>query len=176
MDLPSVLYFGMEPVSGKKVSETAVVMAQVMLPEDANPAGNVHGGVVMKLMDTTAYVVASRHSRRNAVTVSIDMVTFHHPVFVGDVIWLKASINMVGRTSMEVGVRVEAENFITGEIRHTSSAYITYVALDEGGRPVGVPELVLETDEDRRRNKAAKMRRQARLELKAQAARDRSPG
>jgi len=88
-------------------------MAQVMLPQDTNPAGNVHGGVIMKLIDTAA-IVASRHARCNTVTASIDRLEFHHPVFVDDVVFLKASINIVGKSSMEIGVRVESENYLTG--------------------------------------------------------------
>ena len=153
-------------MNGKTVSETSVTMAQVMLPQDANPAGNVHGGVVMKLIDTAAAVVASRHARSNTVTASLDRLDFHHPVFVGDLLFLKASINMAGRTSMEIGVRVEAENFITGEVRHTSSAYLTFVALDENSRPKAVPPLVFENDEERRRNQEALMRKKMRLDQK----------
>jgi len=153
-------------MNGNTVKETSVTMAQVMLPQDANPAGNVHGGVIMKLIDTAAAVVASRHARGNTVTASLDRLDFHHPVFVGDLIFLKASINMAGRTSMEVGVRVEAENFITGEVRHTSSAYLTFVALDENGRPKEVPPLVLESDDERRRNQEALMRKKMRLDQK----------
>ena len=153
-------------MKGKTVSETSVTMAQVMLPQDANPAGNVHGGVVMKLIDTAAAVVASRHARSNTVTASLDRLDFHHPVFVGDLLFLKASINMAGRTSMEIGVRVEAENFITGEVRHTSSAYLTFVALDENSRPKAVPPLVFENDEERRRNQEALMRKKMRLDQK----------
>lgn len=153
-------------MNGKTVSETSVTMAQVMLPQDANPAGNVHGGVIMKLIDTAAAVVASRHARSNTVTASLDRLDFHHPVFVGDLLFLKAGINMAGRTSMEIGVRVEAENFITGEIRHTSSAYLTFVALDENGRPRAVPPLIFESDDERRRNKEALMRKKMRLDQK----------
>lgn len=150
----------------KTVKETSVTMAQVMLPQDANPSGNVHGGVIMKLIDTAAAVVASRHARSNTVTVSLDRLDFHHPVFVGDLLFLKASINMAGRTSMEIGVRVEAENFITGEVRHTSSAYLTFVSLDENGRPKEVPPLVLKSDDETRRNQEALMRKKIRLEQK----------
>ena len=153
-------------MNGKTVRETSVTMAQVMLPQDANPAGNVHGGVVMKLIDTAAAVVASRHARSNTVTASLDRLDFHHPVFVGDLLFLKASINMAGRTSMEIGVRVEAENFITGEVRHTSSAYLTFVALDENSRPRVVPPLVFESDDERRRNQEALMRKKMRLDQK----------
>lgn len=150
----------------KTVGETSITMAQVMLPQDTNPAGNVHGGVIMKLIDTSAAVVASRHARCNTVTASIDRLEFHHPVFVGDVLFLKASLNMVGRSSMEIGVRVEAENYLTGEVRHTASAYLTFVAVDETGKPKEVPGLVFETEIEKRRNREALMRKKARLEAR----------
>lgn len=150
-------------MDGKRISGSAVIMAQVMIPQDANPAGNVHGGVIMKLIDTTAAVVAGRHSRSNVVTASIDRLDFHHPVFVGDLLHLKGSLNHAGRTSMEVGVRVESENLVTGEIRHTASAYLTFVALNEKGSPRAVPPLILETDEEHRRNREAVRRREMRL-------------
>jgi uncharacterized protein (TIGR00369 family) len=139
------------PKQAKKVSQSRVELAQVAMPDDANPAGNVHGGAIMKLIDNAAGVVAMRHTRRNIVTASIDRLDFHHPVFVGNLIILKASINRVGNTSMEVGVRVEAENIMTGEIRHTASAYLTFVALSPDGLPTQAPELISETDEDKRR-------------------------
>jgi uncharacterized protein (TIGR00369 family) len=155
-------------LEGKKAKESSVIMAQVMVPQDVNPAGNVHGGVIMKLIDTTAGVVASRHARSNVVTASIDRLDFHHPVFVGDLLFLKGNLNMVGRTSMEIGVRVEAENLITGELRHTASAYLTFVALDKNGRPCEVPPLILETEEEARRNREAKIRKALRLAEKKQ--------
>ena len=150
-------------MEGKRIKDSSVTIAQVMIPQDVNPAGNVHGGVIMKLIDTAGAVVASRHARCNTVTVSIDRLDFHHPVFVGDLLFFKASLNMVGRTSMEAGVRVEAENVVTGEMRHTASAYLTYVALDKNGRPQPVPQLIIETDEEKRRNREAKIRRETRL-------------
>ena len=150
-------------MEGKKISESAVNIAHVMMPQDANPSGNVHGGVVMKYIDTVAGVVARRHARCNCVTASIDRLDFHHPVYIGDFLTLKASINMVGKTSMEIGVRAEAEDLATGRIRHTSSAYLTFVALDSNGRPRGVPPLVLETEEEKRRNQEACDRREVRL-------------
>ncbi len=152
-------------------------MAQVMIPQDANPSGNVHGGVIMKLIDTAAGVVASRHARSNAVTASIDRLDFHHPVFVGDLLFIKGSLNYVGRTSMEVGVRVEAENITTGEVRHTASAYLTFVALDEKGRPKEVPPLILVTEDEFRRNREARTRREARLaEKRREETCQREPG
>jgi uncharacterized protein (TIGR00369 family) len=151
----------------KTIRESSVVMAQQMNPQDANPAGNVHGGVIMKLIDTAAGAVAVRHSRSNAVTASIDRLAFHYPVFVGDFVTLRSSLNYVGRTSMEVGVRVESENLLTGEIHHTASAYLTFVALDRNGRPITLPGLILETEEEKRRNTEAHARRTARLSEKS---------
>jgi uncharacterized protein (TIGR00369 family) len=153
-------------MEGKKISETRVIMGQVMNPESSNPAGNVHGGDIMKLIDTAGGVAATRHARAHVVTASIDRIDFHYPVYVGDLLILKASVNFVGKTSMEIGVRVEAENPITGNIRHTGSAYLTYVALDDNRRPINLPPLILETDEDRHRNGEAAQRRQMRLSVK----------
>ena len=150
-------------MEGKKVKESSIIMAQVMTPQDVNVAGNVHGGVIMKLIDETAGSVAIRHARGNAVTASIDHVDFHHPVFIGDIVTLRGSLNLVGRTSMEVGVRVESETLITGDVRHTASAYLTYVALDKDLKPMVVPPLILETDEEVRRNGEAQARREHRL-------------
>jgi uncharacterized protein (TIGR00369 family) len=147
----------------KTVGESSVIMAQQMNPQDANPAGNVHGGVIMKLIDTAAGVVAFRHAKSNAVTVSIDRLDFHYPVFVGDFVTMRASLNYVGKTSMEVGVRVESENLLTGEKRHTASAYLTFVALDRNSRPTPLPPLILETEEEKRRNREAHARRISRL-------------
>lgn len=157
-------------MNAKRIQDSSVTIAQVMLPQDANPAGNIHGGVIMKLIDTTAAVVASRHARSNTVTASIDRLDFHHPVYIGDLLFFRAGINMAGRTSMEVGVRVEAENYVTGEVRHTASAYLTFVALDKDGRPTQVPPLVLETDDEKRRNREATLRKESRLAEKKQEA------
>jgi uncharacterized protein (TIGR00369 family) len=157
-------------MDGKCVKDTAVVTAQMMIPLDANPAGNVHGGVIVKIIDEAAGVVALRHTRANVVTASIDRMDFHAPVFVGDLLFVKASLNHVGRTSMEIGVRVDAETLLTGEIRHTASAYLTYVALDPHGMPQEVPPLILETDEERRRHREARSRRDMRLAERHKAA------
>ncbi len=154
-------------MEGKKVSESRVIIAQAMNPENANPSGNVHGGDIMKLIDTAGGVAAARHARAHVVTASIDRLDFHHPVYIGDVITLKASVNYVGRTSMEVGVRVEAENVITGQVRHTGSAYLTFVALDAQKKPIQLPPLIVETDEERHRNQEAAERRQMRLAEKS---------
>jgi len=139
-----------------------------MIPEDANPAGNVHGGVIMKLIDTTAGVVAVRHARCNVVTASIDRLDFHNPVFVGNLVFLKGSLNMVGKTSMEVGVRVEAENVITGEVRHTASAYLTFVALDGLGQPRPAPPLIISGEVAERRHRQALRRRELRRQAIAE--------
>jgi len=154
---------GLFMTKGKTVSENRVVMSYFTLPQDANPAGNIHGGVILKHIDECAAMVAMRHIRGNAVTASIDRVDFLRPVFIGELVTFKASLNLVGKTSMEIGVRVEAENLFTGEVRHTASAYLTYVALDKDHKPTGVPPLILETDEDKRRNIEAQRRREARI-------------
>jgi uncharacterized protein (TIGR00369 family) len=150
-------------MEGKRVSDSTVIMAQLMNPQDANPSGNVHGGVIMRLIDTAAGAVAVRHARSNVVTASIDRLDFIRPAFIGDLVTLKASLNYAGRTSVEIGVRVEAENLITGHVRHTASAYLTFVALDQNGRPSEVPHLILETEDELRRNEEARSRREMRI-------------
>ena len=117
----------------------------------------------MKHIDNAAGVVAARHARSNVVTASIDRLDFHHPAFIGDLLTLKATINMVGRTSMEIGVRVEAEDIPTARVRHIASAYLTFVALDKNGRPKEVPPLILEGENEERRNSEARERRNMRL-------------
>jgi uncharacterized protein (TIGR00369 family) len=153
-------------VKGRRVSESSTVVSQLMLPSDANPMGNVHGGTIMKLADTVGGVVAARHSRQRVVTVRMDEMSFLQPVYVGDLVTLKASVNDVGRTSMEVGVRVEAENLRTGKVVHTSSAHLVYVALDAEGRPAEVPPLIAETEVEQRRQEAARLRRARREKLR----------
>ena len=141
-----------------------ILISHVMQPQDANPAGNVHGGVIMRHIDSAAGVVAMRHARCNVVTVSIDRLDFHHPVYVGDLVTLRAKLLFTGRTSMEIGVRALAENMKTGKRRLTATAFLTFVALDAEGRPQSVPQLVLETEADRKRHKEALARRKSRLE------------
>jgi len=162
-------------MKAKTIAESRLVSALQMQPYDANPAGNVHGGVIMKQVDTTAGMVAIRHSGMNVVTASIDRLDFFFPMYVGDLLILSASVNMVGRTSLEVGVRVEAENPRTGEKRHTASAYLTFVALDEKGKPCQVPELILETEEEKRRHQEAMERRKWRLAEKQREAKSHLP-
>ncbi len=149
-------------MEGKRVSESVTVLAQLMSPQDANLAGNVHGGNIMKLVDEAAGISAYRHARSIVTTASISRLDFHGPVEVGNLVTLRASLHLVGTSSMEVGVRVEAENLSTGEVRHVASAYLTYVALDEAGRPRPVPPLVLETEDDVRRHAAAALRKAGR--------------
>ncbi len=153
-------------MDGKRVRDSSVVIVYQMSHQDANLAGNVHGGVIMRNIDIAAGIVASRHATGNTVTASIDRIDFHSPVFIGDLLRLKAGLNLVGKTSMEVGVRVEAENFITGEMRHTASAYLTFVFLDSHGKPATVPPLLIESEDEIRRNGEAKIRRGARLKEK----------
>jgi acyl-CoA hydrolase len=150
----------------KKSCESRVEMAQAMFPVDANPSGNVHGGTIMKLIDTAAGIAAHRHCRTNVVTASMDRLDFHEPIFVGELVVVRAAINYVGQTSMEVGVRVEAENLMTGEVRHTNSAYLTLVSLDENRRPKPVPGVVAETDDERRRFEEGRVRAQQRKALR----------
>jgi acyl-CoA hydrolase len=130
---------------------------------DANTAGNVHGGVIMRLCDEVAAIAAVRHSGRRAVTAAMDRMTFRHPVFVGQLITVKATVNAAWRTSMEVGVRVESENVRSGEVLHTSTAYLTMVALDDDGNPKEVPPLAPETPDEKRRAREAQLRRDNRL-------------
>lgn len=135
-----------------------------MLPSDANPTGNVHGGEVMKLIDAVGGAAAARHARARVATARIDEISFLAPVYVGHLVTAKASVNEVGRSSMEVGVRVESEDTLTGEVVRVASAYLVFVAIDERGRPIPVPPLVAETDDERRRMAAAKQRRALRLQ------------
>ena len=150
----------------KTVSQSSIAIVQQMTHEDANLAGNVHGGSIMKLIDNTAGLVAVRHNQSNVVTASIDRLDFYSPVYIGNLLKIKASLNHVGKTSMEVGVKVEAEDVLTGEVRHTATAYLTFVALSHDGKPLSVIPLDLETDEEKRRNQEAGRRRDVRLKEK----------
>jgi acyl-CoA hydrolase len=153
-------------MQAKRVRDSQITIVYQMTHQDANLAGNVHGGVILKNIDNTAGIVASRHSNTNAVTASIDRVDFHSPVYVGDLLRLLSSVNYTGNSSMEVGVRVEAENFMTGKVRHTASAYLTFVAMDANGKPAPVPQIILETEDERRRNRDARSRRESRIKGK----------
>lgn len=133
-----------------------------MMPTDANILGNVFGGAILRYMDEIAAIAAFRHTRKNVVTASLDRMNFIAPVYVGNLLILKAAVNYVGRTSMEIGVRIEAEDIRTGETRHAGSCYLTYVALDERGRPTPVPPIIPVTAEEKRRYKEALTRRKIR--------------
>jgi uncharacterized protein (TIGR00369 family) len=153
-------------MKNKKVSESQIEIAQIMYPEHANPAGNVHGGYILKLVDQAAAIAGARHTHRNVVTASVDRMDFISPVFIGNVVFAKASINYTGKTSMEIGVRVEAECLRTGTHTHVGSAYLTFVALDESDKPTEIPQIIPETEEEKRRYEEAKKRRESRLKAK----------
>jgi acyl-CoA hydrolase len=150
--------------TSRTVKETQHETSQLMMPQHSNNLNNVFGGVILAMMDTAAAVSAIRHARMTCVTVSVDRVDFREPIYLGELVIMKCSVNFVGRTSMEVGVRVEAEHLLTGVRRHTNSCYLTYVAVDPAGRPVEVPRLVAESPEEIRRYEAAIERRRRRLE------------
>ena len=151
------------PEQSRTVAASEVTLTQMMEVTDANVAGNVHGGVIMRLVDTAAALSAIKHSGGLALTVQIDEMSFLEPVHIGEVLILKASVNDVGRSSMECGVRVDAQDPLTGTIRHVNSAYLVFVAVDRQGRPREVPRLVAETEIERRRQQEAGLRRERRI-------------
>lgn len=141
-------------------------MVKVMSPLDANHYGYVHGGSIMRYVDEAAFISASRHAACNTVTAAIDHLSFENPVRIGDLLVLKSSVNFAGETSMEIGVRIESEDPVTGEKKLIGRAYVTMVALDSLGHPTRVPSLLLESKEDKKRNAQAKSRRNYRLHLR----------
>lgn len=149
--------------------ESASEYVELALPTDANPLGFLLGGRVMHLVDMAGAMAAMRHARKAVVTASVDYLSFLHPVPIGRLMVLKSSVNRAFRTSMEVGVKVITEDLVTGTQQHTCSAYLTFVAVDEEGTPVQVPELVPETDDERRRYEEAGRRRAYRLEMRSRA-------
>lgn len=151
-------------MEGKKVTESKVEIAQVMMPEHSNAAGNVHGGYILKLVDQAGAIVAARHTHQNCVTASVDRMDFISAVYVGNLVFAKASINYTGKTSMEIGVRIEAECLRTGTHTHVGSAYLTFVALNEHDKPAEIPQIFPETEEEEHRYEAAKKRREIRLQ------------
>jgi len=159
----------------RPAAATKVTLIEWMGVEDANTAGFVHGGTVMKLCDEAAGIASIKHSRSRVVTAAMDRMTFLTPVHVGELLTLKAAVNAVWRTSMEVGVRVEAENPRTGVVRHTNTAYVTMVAVDDGGRPMPVPALQATTPDELRRESAAQLRRSNRLAEREQILAQRGP-
>jgi acyl-CoA hydrolase len=146
----------------RPASASEVVLVELMTAEDANILGTIHGGTVMKLVDTAAGLAAIRHCGGVAVTASVDQMSFHAPVYVGNLLHVRACVNDAGRTSMEVGVRVEAENIVSGQRVHTSSAYVVLVAIDADGAPRPVPPVVAEDELQRRRQREAGIRRELR--------------
>src|SRR5215212_7111880 len=150
-------------VSSRTPSDSESLLVRWMGVTDANSAGYVHGGVVLRYCDEAAGLAAVRHSGQRVVTAAMDRMTFNEPVHVGEVVTFKATVNAAWRTSMEVGVRVEAENPRSGELRHTNTAYLTMVALDDEGRPSPVPAIECTSDTERRREREAQLRRANRL-------------
>ncbi|NNL58271.1 MAG: acyl-CoA thioesterase [Nitrosopumilus sp.] len=154
---------GSSQIREKSPAESHAEVIVRMFPSDANPAGNVFGGEILKHIDMVAGIVAQRHSQSNAVTVSMDSVTFLKPVFVGNVLKLNARINYVHNSSMEIEVSAEAEDIVTGIKTKTGTAFVTFVALDKNGKPVHAPKLSLKTDEDRVKFEEGKLRMEKRL-------------
>jgi len=150
-------------LSQKPSSASHVTIAQLMLPEHANSSGNVHGGWIMKLVDEVGALACMRHSRHRVVTVAIDQMTFRQPIRIGDLVKLDAEVTFTGHTSMEVEVLVTAENPITGECTHTNKAYLVYVALGDDQKPVAVPSLLIDTQEQKDRMAEANKRQAHRL-------------
>lgn len=150
----------------RRVVDSQTTMTEMVLPSHTNALGSVFGGVIMSWIDICGAIAAQRHAQMPVVTASIDYLQFVKPVFTGWIVNLKASVNYVGKTSMEVGVRVDAENPRTGETFHTASAYLSFVALDPSKKPVAIPPLALDSVDEKRRNADAMKRREARLKLR----------
>ncbi len=147
----------------KTVADSTAILSEVMMPLHANHYGSVHGGTILKLVDEAAFVAATKHARKNVVVASMDNIEFRHPVGVGDVLTLRASVYHVGRTSMDVEVEIETEKIKQGKILKVGSAYLTMVAMDKKGKPAEVPRLILKTKEESEKNKQIKLKRQERL-------------
>ncbi len=157
----------MSELTGKPVRESQAEMTEMVLPNDANPLGAMLGGRLMHLMDMAAALAGHRHSRSYLVTASVDHLIFRHPVRIGQIVVLKSSVNRVWNTSMEVGVKVFAEDILTGQRTHTCSAYLTFVALDEHGKRRPIPPVLPESEEEQRRYRQAEERREYRLKMRA---------
>ncbi|MFW5709405.1 MAG: acyl-CoA thioesterase [Chloroflexota bacterium] len=155
---------------GRRISDSRVTLSVVMGPQDTNSLGNVHGGVIMKLVDEAAGLAALRHSRRPAVTVAIDSMTFMHPIHVGMLVTFTAELTYVGRTSMEVRVEVITENPLEGTSRLSNTAYLVFVALGDDGRPIEVQPLIFETEDQHRRAEQAKERQVYRKQQRSREA------
>ncbi|MDP2995030.1 MAG: acyl-CoA thioesterase [Anaerolineales bacterium] len=150
----------------KPMRASRIQLAQMMMPEHANPHGNVHGGWIMKLVDEAGALASTRHAAHRTVTVAIDQMVFRHPIHIGDLVLFNAEVTYAGRTSMEVEVDVIAENPISGEQIHTNAAYLVYVAIDDDGKPTRIPPLMAETPEEQARMDTAVERQQRRLAQK----------
>lgn len=146
--------------AAKKVSESKTEMSELMQPRHANFAGTVHGGAILSIADNVAYVCAARHAGPTCVTVSVDRVNFREPIRIGELVTFLASVNYVGRSSMEVGIKIMTENLRTGKKQHTNSCYFTMVCLDDQGKPKEVPRLIPETPEEKRRYEEGRKRRE----------------
>ena len=157
----------MNHLNPRPVRNSQVIMTQLVLPSHTNSLDSIFGGVIMSWIDIAAAISAQRHCGRAVVTASLDSLSFIAPVYKGWVVNLKAAVNFVSKTSMEVGVRVDAENTLSGDHFHTASAYLTFVALGSNGKPTPVPQLILETEDDHRRFQAGRQRRENRLEFRA---------
>ncbi len=144
---------------------TSITMSEVMTPNQANFAGNIHGGQLLSFLDKVAYACAARYSGRYVVTLSVDQVVFKHPVHVGNLLTCLASVNHVGNSSMEIGIKVIAEDLSTGTVTHTNSCFFTMIALDDNHKPVTINPLICKTDEQKRRFKEAELRKKMRIEL-----------
>lgn len=150
------------PHAPKPMSDARGTVIRLMMPPDANPHGNVHGGVIMRVVDEVAGIVAHRHARRNVVTARLDRMDFLEPVFVGNALTLEARLAFCGRTSMEVMVDIKAENLDTGELVHTGTAWLTMIALNERGKPVPIPPVEAHTAEEKRLYEEGRLRYEAR--------------
>ena len=152
-----------DSLNPKTMRASRISIAQMMQPEHANNLGNVHGGWIMKLVDEAGALACMRHAQRRVVTVAVDSLVFREPIKIGDLVILNADVTYTGRTSMEAEVQVIAENPITGELTYTNTAYLVYVALDDAGQPTPVPQLIAETDDEKRRMDLAMERQKHRL-------------
>ena len=147
----------------KRISESETVLSEVMMPVDANHFGSVHGGTILRLADEAAFVAATKHARKNVVVASMDHISFQNPVSIGDILTIKARLCHVGRSSMDIEVRIETEKLKEGKVLSVGSAYITMVALDENGKPTSVPRLIVETKRDKLKSRQAIARRKRRM-------------
>ena len=145
-------------MKSKSIKNSHVIMHELVLPNDTNVLGNVHGGRVMCLMDICAAMSAYKHARQPVVTASVDRLDFLAPAKKGDILILKSSVNYAHKTSMEIGVRIDAESPFTGEVRHTATAYLTFVAIDDKNKPTKIPKIIPETEDEKRRYQRAKNR------------------